>query len=112
MQNTLTVPNDFVTECQQRIAGVTFYFSRGFDGEGLWFHSERIANTPAHSAAPLMLQQDLSVMAREKGLSELHNFSRMVPKKVPATREARQPRQSRKIESPLFGGFNPFAVQG
>ena len=92
----------------------TFAFMRTFDGEGNWVTRDSKANMPANCMAPLELQFQLSGIARARGMSEAHNFSRVIPKppkpeKVP--RGPRKPRASKsKVPAGLLGGFNPFAV--
>ena len=108
MNPTITIPKDFRTECQQTVAGHTFYFSRGFKGEGLWFTSEKVGNTPAHNAVPMSLQEEFSSMARKNGLSEQHNFSRMPPKPKSVPTSGGPRLRKKKEESPLMAGFNPF----
>lgn len=111
MQPTLKIENN-LPECTQNIAGVSFYFSRDNQtGEGLWFSRERIGNTPAHCAAPLGLQSNFSNMAREKGISELHNFNRFPAKPPEEEKGVRTRAPRRKSEPSLFGSFNPFATE-
>ena len=110
MRPTITAPNDFETECEQTVAGVTFYFARGFKGEGLWFHAERVGNSPANSSVPLMLQSDLSTLTRNRGVEERHNFSRFPPKPTPPPKAPRGSRKKKATVTPLMGGFNPFGA--
>ncbi len=106
MQPTLTIamneknPHQFTT----------FAFTRGFDGEGHWITKTSTPQMPANCIVPVILNQELTVLAKERGLTEQYNFSRSIPKPE-KTVAVRGPSKPKAPKSGLMGGFNPFAVE-
>ena len=86
-----------------------FEWTRGFDGEGMWITRTRMGNMPPNCRVHTQMQHELTVKAREQGLSEPHNFAKFPPK--PVKEKTVRTRAPRKPKAPnLMGGFNPFAM--
>jgi hypothetical protein len=82
--------------------------------EGNWVTVKSFRSLPPSTILPLVIQQDLSTLAKERGLDEIYNFSRHPPKPerkvvTPRKLKEKEEKSGKVTESVLHGGFNPFA---
>lgn len=106
MEPTLTIPEG------------TFRFERSRDatirGHGNWVVvRSRDRNLKPGTIVPSAFGQDLTTLARERNIPEVHNYFRLPPKpeKTKAVRvKGTGPKP--KIAPGMLGGFNPFADNG
>lgn len=97
----------------------TFRFERSTDpqyfDQGNWICvSARSRDLKHGMIMPLLFQNDLTTIAKERGMTERGNFMRNIPRKEEPKKE-RAPRGSgggktrRNPGEGILGGFNPFA---
>jgi len=110
---TLTIP---MNEEKPDNSLVTFSFKRDVDGRGGWSTDTPMGGLPPNCIVHTELSQDLSTIARERKLTEIHNFAPYPPKPVqPTDEEKKAARKARKAARksapkvpPLMASFNPF----
>lgn len=79
-------------------------------GEGNWITVKPYRSLPPNTILPLDLQAELSVLARERNIPEANNYRRTLPKPERKPVSIGRPKAEKSIkDSPLMGGFNPFA---
>jgi hypothetical protein len=90
-----------------------FAFTRNMHGEGGWVTKGGMPGLPTNCFVHTEMQQSLTTIALERGLTEAHNFAMNRPKPKPPVRVARvkgeKKAKATKVGSGMVGGFNPFA---
>jgi hypothetical protein len=94
-----------------------FTFQRDMDNRGGWICLDKMKGCPPNIYVPTEMNETLSTLARAKGMTELHNFSTIIPSKKEVKAErTKQEKETRKAEKKLqkaleASSFNPFAMK-
>ena len=94
----------------------SFSFRRDMDGKGGWVALDKMGTNPPNIYAPIELSETLSVLAREKGLTEAHDFAICIPskkeEKIEKTAKVKNEKKvAKKLKKALAASsFNPFQM--
>lgn len=96
----------------------SFRWLRNKDGVGRWLTLSKIGMIPANCYIHLELERMITLEAKKRGLSEIHNFSTIPPKyeEESSPKERKEKKSSSRKKrvakvtqgTKLVGGFNPF----
>lgn len=111
---TLTIPKQ-VNEDGNIIPGGSFVWVRGTEGEhsfeGNWETLGHVMGLPPGVVLHIDLQNDLTEIAKSRGMDDGYKFARFIPKPAKEKRQPKDPnaKPARKPSTGLLSGFNPFA---